>query len=219
MATTDEYGQGVSISALTDAPDAAVLARNIANAIAGRSIMRFASAAARAAQLTGAAAPVEGMVSWLQDIDEIHVYQGGAWQILPFGSNAWMNWTPTWSGLTSLGLSVSSGRYRKVGTTVDLIGSLAWGSGSSLGTGNVTVSVPFAASSAPPAVGGWQGTGRYNDGVAAYRGMLAFLNPGGTTFILQTQRTSDLAYTTPGNVGLGWASGASMRFQITYETA
>lgn len=219
MATQDDFSQGVSIAALTDPPDAASLARGIANAIAGRSIMRFASATDRTAKLVGAAAPVEGMISWLQDIDELHIYQGGAWQQLPYGSNSWVDWAPTWSGLTNNGASTSTGRYRKIGKTVDLIGCLVWGAGSSLGTGNVTVSLPFNASSAPVAAGGWQGTGRYNDGVAAYRGMLGFLNSGGSSFILQTQRTSDLAYTTPGSVGLGWASGASMRFQITYEAA
>ncbi|MEU6534245.1 hypothetical protein ABZ869_34240, partial [Streptomyces sp. NPDC046928] len=46
MATTDSYGQGVSISSLTDKPDAETLAKNIANGIASRSVLRFASAAA-----------------------------------------------------------------------------------------------------------------------------------------------------------------------------
>ncbi|MFJ7963122.1 hypothetical protein [Streptomyces sp. NPDC096324] len=79
MATTDDYGQGVSISALTDAPDAATLAKNIANGIAPRSVMRFASSSARAGALTGATAPVEGMVSYLQDVDRLYVYTGTAW--------------------------------------------------------------------------------------------------------------------------------------------
>jgi len=79
VATTDDYGQGVSISALTDAPNAETLAKNIANGIAPRSNMRFASASARTAALTGATAPVEGMVSYLQDVDRLYVYTGSAW--------------------------------------------------------------------------------------------------------------------------------------------
>lgn len=79
MATTDDYGQGVSIAALADAPNAQTLAQNIANGIAGRSVMRFASASARTATLTGATAPVEGMVSYLQDTDRLYVYTGSAW--------------------------------------------------------------------------------------------------------------------------------------------
>ena len=79
MATTDDYGQGVSIAALADAPNAQTLAQNIANGIAPRSVMRFASASARTAALTGATAPVEGMVTYLQDVDRLYVYTGSAW--------------------------------------------------------------------------------------------------------------------------------------------
>lgn len=219
MATTDDYGQGLSIAALTDAPNAAALAQGIANAIAQRSIMRFASAAARAAQLTGSFAPVEGMISWLQDVDELDIYQGGAWVIFPFGSNAWTNYTPTWAGLTNLGSSVSRGRYRQIGKTIDVIGCLDWGTSSSLGTGNITATLPVAASAAPLGSMGWQGTGRYNDGVNAWKSLTPFLNPSGTNVALQTMRTSDNGFTTPGSAGLLWATGANMRFQLTYETA
>lgn len=79
MATTDDYGQGVSVATLTDAPNAETLGKNIANGIAPRSVMRFASASARTATLTGATAPVEGMVSYLQDTDRLYVYNGSAW--------------------------------------------------------------------------------------------------------------------------------------------
>lgn len=96
MATTDDYGQGVSITALTDSPNAATLATNIANKIVERSVMRFASASARAAALVGVAAPVEGMVTWLQDANLLYVYDGTSW--LP-QSALLMDWT----ALSSLG--------------------------------------------------------------------------------------------------------------------
>ena len=86
MATTDDYGQGVSIAALTDAPNAESLAKNIANAITPRSVMRFASASARSATLTGVAAPVEGMLTWLQDVNRLYVYDSSAWQEVPYNS-------------------------------------------------------------------------------------------------------------------------------------
>ncbi|MFE3657286.1 hypothetical protein [Streptomyces sp. NPDC059165] len=98
MATTDDYGQGVSIAALTDAPDAATLAQNIANAIVSRSIMRFASASARSAALTGTAAPVEGMVTWLQDVNTLYVYDGSSWVSLS-PTSVLMDWT----ALSSIG--------------------------------------------------------------------------------------------------------------------
>lgn len=101
MATTDSYGQGVSIASLTDAPNAETLAKNIADAIVSRSVMRFASASARTAALTGVSAPVEGMVSWLQDSNLLYVYDGSAWLAQ---STLLMDWTP----LTSIG-SFASG--------------------------------------------------------------------------------------------------------------
>ena len=80
MAGTDDYGQGVSIAALTDAPNAEILAKNLGNAIVSRSAMRFASASARTAALTGVSAPVEGMVTYLQDTDLLYLYTGTAWR-------------------------------------------------------------------------------------------------------------------------------------------
>jgi hypothetical protein len=85
VATNDDFGQGVSIASLTDVPNAEVLAKNIANALAGRSVMRFTSASARTAALTGPSAPVEGMVSSLGDTDMLYRYNGSAWRLVaPF---------------------------------------------------------------------------------------------------------------------------------------
>jgi hypothetical protein len=111
MATTDDYGQGVSIAALTDAPDAATLARNIANKIVERSVMRFASATARNATLT---APVEGMVAWLQDTNTLTIYNGTQWTSQ---SVLLMDWTAL-SSLGTYGGGVTAGtpppRMRKI---------------------------------------------------------------------------------------------------------
>lgn len=93
--STDDYGQGVTIASLTDAPDASKLAKDIVNGIAQRSVMRFASASARGATLT---APVDGMATWLQDVDRLDVYNGSAW-VTP---------QPSLTSTTS-GLSVASG--------------------------------------------------------------------------------------------------------------
>ncbi|WP_217235477.1 hypothetical protein [Streptomyces sp. AC555_RSS877] len=111
MPTTDDYGQGVNIASLTDAPDASKLAKDIANAIAQRSIMRFASASERGATLDD---PEEGMPTWLNDVNRLEIYNGSGW-ITP---------EPTLvSGTT--GLSASSGfsvndftGYRQGRTTV-----------------------------------------------------------------------------------------------------
>ncbi|MFJ9633842.1 hypothetical protein ACIRU8_39720 [Streptomyces sp. NPDC101175] len=93
--STDDYGQGVTIASLADAPNAELLAKNIANGIAQRSVMRFASSSARSATLT---TPVDGMATWLQDVDRLEVYTGSGW-VTP---------QPSLSSTTS-GLSVASG--------------------------------------------------------------------------------------------------------------
>lgn len=76
---TDDYGQGISIADLTTAPNAEALAKNLGNGLAPRANMRFPSASARTAALTGATAPVEGMETWLQDTNRKYVYDGSAW--------------------------------------------------------------------------------------------------------------------------------------------
>jgi hypothetical protein len=81
--TTDDYGQGVNIAALTDAPDASKLAKDIANALAPRGVMRFASASERGATLVGSQAPAEGMATWLRDVKRLEVYDGSAWVVPP----------------------------------------------------------------------------------------------------------------------------------------
>ena len=94
MPTTDDYGQGVQIASKTDAPNAEKLAKDIVNAIAQRSILRFASASARGATLTGATAPVEGMLTWLQDVNRLDLYDGTTWVAVSVGRSSWTTITP-----------------------------------------------------------------------------------------------------------------------------
>jgi hypothetical protein len=74
--TEDSYGQGVDIAALTDVPDAKTLAAGIVDTLTERSIMRYASASARAAAI---GAPAEGMVTSLADTDRLYRYNGTSW--------------------------------------------------------------------------------------------------------------------------------------------
>ncbi|MEI5032369.1 H-type lectin domain-containing protein [Streptomyces sp. S1A(2023)] len=91
VATTDDYSQGVSVTTLTDAPDAETLAKNIANGIVSRSVLRFASASARTTALTGPTAPVEGMTSWLQDVNRLYIYDGTVWRQLSLAQSGTVN--------------------------------------------------------------------------------------------------------------------------------
>jgi hypothetical protein len=77
---TDDYGQGVTVYTNPETPNLEAIAKNLAGGIIPRSIMRFASASARSAALTGVSAPVEGMHTTLADTNRTYRYDGSAWQ-------------------------------------------------------------------------------------------------------------------------------------------
>lgn len=110
MPTTDDYGQGINIASLTDAPDASKLAKDIVNGLAQRGVMRFASASTRNATLT---TPVEGMEAWLQDQDLLTLYDGSAWVVVAAGTRSWTTIALT-SGWAQNGNSQGNFQYRIV---------------------------------------------------------------------------------------------------------
>ena len=116
MATTDDYGQGISIAALTDAPNAAVLAQNLANALAQRGVMRFSSASARAGTITS---PAEGMTSWLQDVNGLYLYDGTTWQpIMIGGITVSQQQSSSFDAtITTYGTAASAGSYADCGVS------------------------------------------------------------------------------------------------------
>lgn len=118
MPATDKYGQEIPYSLLTDAADAQQLGKGIADAAAGRSVMRFASAANRGATLAGDSAPQEGMVAYLKDADRLDYYDGANWNPLTPGP-----WIPF---PVASGISYNSGSpaYRLVNGSVELRGTL-----------------------------------------------------------------------------------------------
>lgn len=95
MTTTDAYGQGVGLWSMTDAPSIPDAIKLLSDGVIPRGIMRFASASARGAALAGSTAPVEGMASYLLDVNRLEVYDGSAWVTPPQAL------TSTSSGLTA----------------------------------------------------------------------------------------------------------------------
>lgn len=83
MAKPDDLGQGALLTLLSDPADAQVLVQWVTDAVLQRLVLRYDSASQRAATLT---APVEGMVSWLRDVNRLDVYTGSLW--LPVGGTA-----------------------------------------------------------------------------------------------------------------------------------
>ncbi|MFD0078242.1 hypothetical protein ACFVIY_38075 [Streptomyces sp. NPDC127166] len=118
MPTTDPYGQSISVAALTDAPDAETLVDGIVDAVAPRTTMRFASAAARAATLVGAAAPVPGMITYLAAEDRFEGRMGdGTWRTISSGV-----WVPL-SFASGYAPRTGAPSYRILGDSVELRGT------------------------------------------------------------------------------------------------
>jgi hypothetical protein len=133
---------------------------------------------------------------------------------------AWSAYTPTWAGLSVLGSSVAHGRASKIGRTVKFIADLVWGTSGSLGTGTVTVSLPYTATSAPTGDLGWAGSGRHNPGNGTtWKDLRPSIEPGGTTATVYGIRQTDLGWVSPGTAGYVWATGAAMRVNCVYESA
>ena len=95
MTSTDAYGQNIGLWAMTDAPSIPDAIKLLSDGVIPRGVMRFASASARGAALAGATAPVEGMASYLLDVNRLEVYDGSAWVTPP------QTLTSTASGLTA----------------------------------------------------------------------------------------------------------------------
>lgn len=111
MPTTDDYGQGVKIAALTDAPNGQTLASDIVNQLVPRTIMRFQSASERNATLT----PEGGMMAWLETEELLTLFDDGVaeWTVVAAGSQKWTN-LPLASGWSHDGNSNGNAQYRVV---------------------------------------------------------------------------------------------------------
>lgn len=110
MPTTDAYGQNISITSPSDAPDIPATATALAGGLVPRSVMRFASASTRNGTL---ASPVAGMVAFLADSKLFTGYDGTAWVVLAAGTQAWT--TPgLFTGYTGNGNGNGTPQYRLV---------------------------------------------------------------------------------------------------------
>lgn len=173
MPQGDSYGQGINLAINSDAPDAQQLVADLEKII-GIAITVFTSAASRGATLVGDAAPHEGMVTYLLDVERLEIYDGSAWKTL----SEWQTTVPTWSsslGAVSIGNGQMYWRWTKIGKTVSA--RMLWlaGNTTQLGTfGDPTTtsaslwswSLPVAAASVPQDIGigsalGWRSGSRW----------------------------------------------------------
>jgi hypothetical protein len=108
----DDFGQGIGLWQMTDAPSIPDAIKALADGVIPRSVLRYASASDRGAAID---APVEGMVTYREDANVLEVYTGSAWVTPP------STVTSTTSGLTSLtGFAINSFYGLKEGRTVAL---------------------------------------------------------------------------------------------------
>lgn len=113
MPTTDSYGQGIDIAALTDAPDGPKAVRDLADGVIPRSILRFADAAERNATLTGATAPVAGMMAWLDAEEILTLYDGAAWVTVATATTSWTTLSLA-AGYAHDGNSNGNAQYKRI---------------------------------------------------------------------------------------------------------
>jgi hypothetical protein len=111
VSTTDAYGQSIPLASLTDGPDLPKAIADLAAGVIPRGVMRFASASTRGATLAGDAAPVEGMLTYLQDVNRLDLYTGSTWLAVSTGVSSWTTINPV-SGLSQDGNSNGTFQYR-----------------------------------------------------------------------------------------------------------
>jgi hypothetical protein len=133
---------------------------------------------------------------------------------------AGVSYTPTWAGLTALGSSTVHGRGFKVGHRASMTAEITFGTSSTLGTGTITVSLPYQASASSNSNLGWHGLGRFVNGSGGiWTTLIAFVQPSGTTATIFSIRQTDLGWVNPGTGTPTWATGSSMRVSLDYEAA
>lgn len=216
MATTPL--QAIRYQASTDPPNGATLGQNLANDLEKKSVMVFASSAARTAAFTAASVtPTEGMLCWLQDVNRYENVDGaGAWVALVGASASWASYTPAWTSsgtAPSIGNGTLSGRYyRPTGASiVTVVGRLLLGSTSNPGTGFYFVSLPFAVNAASQLLVAGSAAVR-NTGVQDWVAN-CIVNPSNASQILFVTDGNNVANTVP----YTFASGGQLIWSLTYE--
>jgi len=110
MPLTDPYGQQVPYPTLSDTPNAQSGFEGVVKALTPKVVMTFASASVRGGTLV---TPVEGMVTWLKDVNLLQLYDGSQWVTIAAGTQNWVT-TPLASGWSHNGNNNGEWQYRVV---------------------------------------------------------------------------------------------------------
>lgn len=188
---------------------------NVMNYLMDQAVMVFASASARDAALTS---PEDGMLVYLQDVDQYASYTTSAWTPLVH-AGGWTPYAPAWisTGTSpSIGNGTITGRYMRSGRTVAFTANLVVGTSTGYGSGSYSFSLP-----APAVNVGIEQIGhvRVYDASAslAYAGQ-ALIGSGASTCLLQAHSGGALQSIT-GTIPFTAASGDQFRAMGVYESA
>ena len=191
-------------------------ASEINDNLMNQSVIVFSNAAARTAAITS---PVEGQITWLEDVNRYETYSGSAWvQVVTPGS--WVAYTPTTSGLT-LGNGTIAAFYSRVGTMVTVRIRFTLGSTSAMGS-FPNFSLPFTPTANYSLGTSIVGLSRHFDVSADFQafGRARILSGSGTDGVIDTVSGSRITIgyvnsTTP----FTWAINDVHELQLTYEAA
>ncbi|MFE1111147.1 hypothetical protein ACFW5U_35425 [Streptomyces rochei] len=118
MPEPDKWGQNIGIWQMSDPPSIPDAIKLVAEGVIPRGVLRFASASTRGATLVGAQAPVDGMLTWLEDVARLELRVDGAWVVVAVGARAW-NTVTLASGWSQNGNAQGNLQYRVVNLAGD----------------------------------------------------------------------------------------------------
>jgi hypothetical protein len=170
--------------------------------------------------LTQWVSPANAIVANIDQLGNFNA-NGGTFAGALSASNltGWTTYTPSWVGLSNAGTGATfTGRWMRVGNKVTVIATLIAGStGASLGTNNITVSLPVASANAGTGIE-WYGVGRYNPNNATnWRELRARVPAGSSTAEVWGLAQTTSGWQTPGTAGYTFQAGSSMTIQVEYE--
>jgi hypothetical protein len=174
-----------------------------------QSVISFADAAARTSAI---AAPVEGMATYLNDLNELNVYDGSAWRAF---NTSWTAYTPTYSNVTLGSGGTIVGFYTTAGRLTIANVLITLGSTGSV-SGTITVGLPStrAYTSTP------RFTGTARMAVAGTTFVGSVIGSGGNMLVYAHNASATYLSVTPtaSNIPALWASGHTCLIQAIYES-
>jgi hypothetical protein len=178
-----------------------------------QAVITFTNSTARASAITS---PLEGQITYLEDVDRYESYSGTAWvQVITPG--AWVAYTPSFSNFT-LGNGTVSAFFTRIGRTVIARVRIVLGSTSSMGS-FPNLSLPVASKTGLPYPTLGSGILIIEDaGTRDFFGKMRITSTTTADFVTDLVQGTGIGVaflnaTTP----MTWAVNDALNFQIIYE--